>query len=211
MLIVFDWDGTLSDSVPRIVEAMQQAAGETGQPIPDSQAVSEIVGLGLGESIEALFPAASLATREAVAAAYSACYRRLDEVPAPLFPGALVTLEVLRERGHVLAVATGKSRRGLDRVMGGHGVDHLFSSSRCADETRSKPHPAMLLELLDEAATPAHGAVLVGDTEYDLAMARAAGVPSVGVSYGVHAPARLRIHEPLAIVDALEELLSLFD
>lgn len=209
MLIVFDWDGTLCDSVPRIVEAMQAAARECSQRVPEAEAVANIVGLGLGESIAALFPESPASDHDAIGTAYSACYRRIDATPAPLFPGARETLEVLRERGHQLAVATGKSRRGLDRVMAGHAVQALFSTSRCADETRSKPHPAMLLELLAETRTPAREALLVGDTEYDLAMARAAEVASVGVSFGVHEPDRLRSHAPLAVIDALEELLGL--
>ncbi len=136
-------------------------------------------------------------------------YVALDRGPAPLYPGALETLHALRDRGLELAVATGKSRRGLNRVLAGLGLEGFFDSTRCADETSSKPHPLMLHEILQERAKPVEEALMVGDTEFDLAMAGNAGIGSVGVSFGVHSVPRLQAHDPLAIVDTLPELLDL--
>jgi phosphoglycolate phosphatase len=209
VLVVFDWDGTLCDSVSRIVTAMQRAAVDMEITAPNAEAVENIIGLGLAESVQALFPGLSASGREGVQQRYSQRFSELDHSPSPLFPGARKTLQALRKRGHQLAVATGKSRRCLDRVLGGHGMHSCFDSSRCADETRSKPHPEMLQPLLAEMGVAAEQALMVGDTEYDLEMAMAAGVTSVGVGYGVHSRARLARHKPLAIIEALPELLKL--
>ncbi len=126
-----------------------------------------------------------------------------------MFAGALETLHALRDRGFELAVATGKSRRGLNRILATLELHDFFDASRCADETRSKPHPLMLQELMQERGVSAEGVVMVGDTEYDLEMASNAGVASVGVSFGVHSPERLQAHGPVAIVDELPQLLDL--
>ena len=209
MLIIFDWDGTLCDSTGRIVEAMQAAASDNGVDIPSPQSVENIIGLGLPEAMETLFPTLEPGQRDQVRVRYSECYVELDQQPSQLFPGALDTLQVLRDRGHLLAVATGKSRRGLNRVLGGLGLEDYFDGSRCADETRSKPHPLMVHELLVELDRAAQHSVVVGDSEYDLAMAAAAEVDSVGVSFGVHSVERLQSHQPRAVVDALPELLEL--
>ncbi|MEP5765525.1 MAG: HAD-IA family hydrolase [Halieaceae bacterium] len=209
MLIIFDWDGTLCDSTGRIVEAMQLAARESDVEEPAGAAVENIIGLGLPEAMQALFPELDDAARTQLRENYSRCYVELDQEPAELFPGAMDTLEQLRSRGHLLAVATGKSRRGLDRVTRGLNMAGYFDGSRCADETRSKPHPLMVQELLQQLLVPATEAVVIGDSEYDLAMARSASVTAVGVSFGVHSVERLAQHQPEAIVDALPELLSL--
>jgi len=209
MLIIFDWDGTLCDSTGRIVEAMRQAAAELALPVPEAAAVTDIIGLALPEAMAILFPRQSASVREEMRDAYSASYLSLDTVPSGLFSGALATLDGLRGRGHCLAVATGKSRRGLDRVLLGHGLSDFFDSTRCSDETRSKPHPLMLEEILQETGHEPAQSIMVGDSEYDLAMARSAGVAGVGVSFGVHSPLRLQNHAPLAIIDELNELLEL--
>jgi phosphoglycolate phosphatase len=208
-MIIFDWDGTLCDSVEHIVEAMQAAAAEFPVAIPAAASVRDIVGLGLPQAVARLFPGLGESTREALAAAYSRHYRALDREPPRLFSGAMETLLALRERGLPLAIATGKSRRGLDRVLGGLGMSDFFDATRCADETRSKPHPLMLEQIVAQSGLPAESAVMVGDSEYDLAMARAGGVHPVGVSYGVHSRERLSVHRPLAILDRLPELLDL--
>ena len=188
---------------------MQLAAREEGIAVPEIAAVENIIGLGLPEAMLALFPALGSAVRDRVREHYSRCYVELDQEPAQLFPGAIDTLEQLRARGHLLAVATGKSRRGLDRVTRGLALEGFFDGSRCADETRSKPHPLMVHELLQELDAPASDTLVVGDSEYDLAMATAARVRAVGVSYGVHSVERLSGHGPLAIVDELQHLLAL--
>ena len=209
MLVIFDWDGTLSDSTGRIVEAMQGAAGKLGIEEPASAAVRDIIGLGLPEAVQILFPTLPDKAQVALGDAYSAHYRHLDREPCDLFPGAMPMLEQLRGRGWQLAVATGKSRRGLDRVLGALGLSDFFDATRCADETASKPDPMMLRQILAELECVAEQAVMVGDSEYDLAMARSGGMTSIGVSFGVHSSERLRQHCPAHIVDTLPELLDL--
>lgn len=207
MLFIFDWDGTLSDSVGRIVAAMQAGIAEVGLPPRLDAEVADIVGLGLPEAIQALFPGESEAARAALRDAYSAHFvAREQSEPGGLFPGALELLTALRDDGWRLAVATGKSRRGLNRVLQNTGLAGFFDATRCADETRSKPHPRMLQEILDETGVVAAQAVMVGDTEFDLAMARALAMPRIGVSFGAHPVERLVKHEPFMIVDQLPEI-----
>jgi phosphoglycolate phosphatase len=209
MLIIFDWDGTLCDSTGRIVAAMREAAITLSAPVPPEDAVRNVIGLGLPEAMEELFPTLPLAQRDEMRECYSSCYVELDREPAGLFPGAMEVLEELRSRGHLLAVATGKGRRGLDRVLTGLGMEAWFDATRCADETCSKPDPQMLYELLEELQVTADSSLMIGDSEYDLMMAGAAPMASVGVSYGVHSAQRLGRHAPLAVLDKLEELLQL--
>ncbi len=209
MIVIFDWDGTLCDSVEQIVAAMQAAAQDLAEPVPEVGAVRDIVGLGLPQAIERLFPTRPETARQRIAERYSHHFIAGDSGPASLFDGALDTLNALRERGFELAVATGKSRRGLNRVLGGLALGDTFHATRCADETQSKPHPQMLEEILSERGKRPVEAVMVGDTEFDLEMAARAGIPSVGVSYGVHSPERLAGHGPVAIVDSLPALLDL--
>lgn len=209
MIVIFDWDGTLCDSVDQIVGAMQAAAIELGHASPAAEDVRNIVGLGLPQAVSVLFPDFDKQAGLELAAAYSAHYVNADQGPASLFAGAMATLEGLRGRGFELAVATGKSRRGLNRVLAGLGLEDFFESTRCADETQSKPHPLMLEEIMRERSKHASEVVVVGDTEYDLEMASNAGTASVGVSFGVHDNERLNRHGPLAIVDELSQLLEL--
>ncbi len=209
MLIIFDWDGTLCDSTGRIVAAMREAAQQLAAPVPEVDAVRDVIGLGLPEAMEQLFPTLSLPDQDAMREQYYTCYVEVDREPAGLFPGAMEVMEELRDRGHQLAVATGKGRRGLDRVLGGLGMGEYFDATRCADETSSKPDPHMLFELLAEFETSAEESLMIGDSEFDLMMARAASVPGVGVSYGVHSTERLQRHRPITVVDLLSELLEL--
>lgn len=210
-LLIFDWDGTLIDSADRIVTCMQRAATDEGLAMPGADAVRNIIGLGLPEAVEAIYPGLDAEHNARVRASYSRHFLAGDEPPSPLFAGVREGLQRLAERGYVLAVATGKSRRGLDRALDETGLGGLFSHSRCADETRSKPHPLMLQELLQEVGVSAAAALMVGDTEYDLEMALNAAMPAVGVSYGAHSVARLLRHQPLMVIDrfaALEQLLE---
>ncbi|WKD48514.1 HAD-IA family hydrolase [Microbulbifer spongiae] len=208
MLVILDWDGTVCNSESRIVGCMQRAAERVGLPVLAAEAVSDIIGLGLPEAVEALLPDAGVKEKQALRQLYSEEWLAARAEPLPLFDGVLNTLDQLRCTGHQLAVATGKSRRGLNREFEQHGLGHLFAASRCADETASKPDPRMLRELLRETGRSAGQAVMVGDTVYDLEMAAAVGMPSVGVSYGVHCPARLRECGPKAIIHRFTELLS---
>jgi phosphoglycolate phosphatase len=188
---------------------MQAAAEDVDVEAPRAAAVKDIIGLGLPEAISELFPGLEAGPASQLRLRYSQRFVEFDRIPSDLFDGALETLNGLREAGHMLAVATGKSRRGLSRVLASLELERFFDATRCADETLSKPDPLMLNELLQELDCPAHEAVMIGDTEYDLAMAVAANVAGVGVSYGSHSPERLQRHGPMAIVDTLPELLEL--
>lgn len=209
MIVIFDWDGTLCDSVEHIVVAMQGAAHEIGIEEPAAAAVRNIIGLGLKDAVRTLFPDLPESEWADLARAYSRHYVAGDDDPPQLFPGALDTLLELRHRGFELGVATGKSRRGLQRILAACELLDFFDATRCADETRGKPHPQMLREIMDERGKAPGEALMVGDTEYDLDMAQRAGMDAVGVSFGVHSPERLSRHRPLAIVDRLPQLLDL--
>ena len=207
-LVIFDWDGTISDSVARIVNSMQSAAVELDMTMPTYLEVKEIIGLGLTEAVFRLFPQASREQVFQLQTSYSRHYRAEDSAPCPFFPGVEETLHQLKADGYQLAVATGKSRAGLDRVLLSLGMEDFFHNSRCADETLSKPHPLMLEELLAEFDLPAEAAVMVGDTEFDMEMAVNAGMPRIAVSYGAHHADRLHAFEPLACVDLFSEIKS---
>ncbi len=208
-MIIFDWDGTLCDSVGHIVRGVQNAARDMALPVPSDEAAANIIGLGLPQAMAVLFPELPEERRQELIAGYSRHYIANEEAPPELFPGALDTLHALKDSGLEVAVATGKSRRGLDRILDKLGLAGFFDATRCADETRSKPHPLMIHEIMAERGAAADEVLMVGDTEYDLEMARNAGVASVGVTFGVHSVARLEAHGPVAIVDALPQLLDL--
>lgn len=194
-LIVFDWDGTLIDSPRTIVECIRQAAADMGLEVPDHGRASHVIGLGLHDSLRIAVPGLP-AERYAE---FVALYRRhflAREDSMRLFPGIKELIESLAER-HVLAIATGKSRRGLERALRSSGLEAFFQASRCADETHPKPHPAMLLELMAQTAMDAGRALMIGDTSHDLEMARAAGVDALAVSYGAHPEDGLRACGPL--------------
>ncbi|MBR9902819.1 MAG: HAD-IA family hydrolase [Gammaproteobacteria bacterium] len=206
-LIIFDWDGTLMDSVPRIVSCMQAAAVEAEWGELSAPEVEDIIGLGLPEAIAQLCPGILPAQAERLRERYAHHFVHADATPMAFFGGVEVQIARLRGREQQrLAVATGKSRRGLDRIFAETGSGGWFHASRTADETRSKPHPQMLSELLAELEVPVERAVMVGDTEYDLEMARAIGMDRVGVTYGVHAPERLALSRPKWIAHSVDEL-----
>ena len=202
-LFVFDWDGTLMDSVGRIVSCLRQAAAEQGLDDLGDARFGDVIGLGLPQAIAQLYP-----QLEQFRDTYAARFVAADAAPSQLFPGALELIHALRERGHWVAVATGKSRRGLDRVLGELGLADCFHATRCADETASKPDPRMLHEIVAELGAEPGRAVMIGDTEYDLEMAARARIRSIGVSHGVHSRERLARHAPARIVDALPEILE---
>jgi phosphoglycolate phosphatase len=208
MLYIFDWDGTLVNSVDRIVLCLGKAAQELALPLLENHQYQEIIGLGLHEAIHSLYPDADADMHTAMRDAYSKHFVNEDVAPCPFFPGVVETLQTLHEEGHKLAVATGKSRRGLNRVLEQLNWDSYFHSTRCADETLSKPHPLMIEQILEELNMPRHQAVMIGDTEFDLEMARNAGVASIGVSYGAHSAERLEKSSPLAIVNHFGDLIE---
>lgn len=189
-LVVFDWDGTIMDSAGEIVGAMQQAIADLNLPERPPEAMRELIGLGIDDVLERLFPELETQQVRALLASYRSRYS-VPGIGSNVFPGVRETLTALRASGVTLAVATGKSRRGLDRGFAETGLGHFFRVSRCADETVPKPAPDMLEEILLRTATEPGRALMVGDTEFDVAMAAAAGVPAVGVACGVHEPGRL--------------------
>ncbi len=205
-LIIFDWDGTLMDSAAQIVRCMQLAADECQVAVPSDAAVRQIIGLGLPEALAELFPQQEVAVHEQVRARYAQHFIAGTGGASQLFAGVPELLDELLGRGHRLAVATGKSRLGLDRVLGLTGLAPAFHATRCADETASKPDPRMLHELLAELGYMPAEAVMVGDTTYDLEMAQRARMPRIGVSYGVHSVADLQRFTPKALVDDIEGL-----
>lgn len=206
MLLIFDWDGTLIDSTAKIVNCMQQAAQACGVPVLAHDTICQIIGLGLPEAIADLYPDLHDNVRHAIREQYVHFFISVDQTPSPFFAGVEETLHVLRDAGYTMAVATGKSRRGLDRVLQQHAMEHFFHATRCADETRSKPHPQMLLELLDVFHREASQAIMVGDTHFDMAMARNIAMPRVAVSYGAHRVDQLMPYAPLACLDQLCDL-----
>lgn len=209
MLLVFDWDGTLSDSTGTIVTAMLRAADELRWPLPTEEAVLNIIGLGLPEALRRLYPDIDEEGIARMRTRYSAHFLTLDQAsPSAFYPGVLDTLDALRGEGYRLAVATGKSRRGLDRIFQSHALEGFFHASRCADETASKPHPRMLLELMAEFGFNGERTLMVGDTEYDMEMAQRAGVARIAVSYGAHTPERLASYGPALCLDNFADLLT---
>ncbi|WP_192036629.1 HAD-IA family hydrolase [Halomonas sp. YLGW01] len=208
-LVIFDWDGTLMDSEARIVACMQAAARDAEWGELRAEAVSDIIGLGLPEAIARMCPGIGADQAERLRQHYARHFVAAEAEPLSFFPGVEAGVATLRERpGTRLAVATGKSRRGLDRVFAESGSGAWFDASRTADETRSKPHPLMLEELLDELEVSADEAVMVGDTEYDLEMARALSMDRVAMTYGVHAPERLAASRPTFTTDRFPELVE---
>ncbi|MET0065272.1 MAG: HAD-IA family hydrolase [Candidatus Thiodiazotropha sp.] len=205
-LLVFDWDGTIMDSEARIVACVEAAIRDLEMPVPSREAISNIIGLGLREAVHQLFPEADDQLHLEIAARYRVHFFSGAVAPSELFHGARETLQRLNDLGYLLAVATGKGRQGLDHALETTGLGSLFLVTRCADETFSKPHPEMLHQILDFTGMQPVEALMIGDTEYDLEMARNAGMPSLGVTYGVHAEERLKKHRPLGCVDAVAQI-----
>lgn len=205
-LIIFDWDGTLMDSLSRIVSCMQAAAQDVGLPVLSEKAVHEIVGLELGLAIGELYPSLSADGIQQMRELYAKHYVAQDVTPSAFYDGILPMLAALKASPATLSVATGKSRKGLDRVMYGSETDHFFDSSRCADETESKPSPRMVLELLEHHGVNPNEAIVVGDTEFDMAMAQNAGVDRLGVGWGAHDIERLHEYQPRACFTQVNDL-----
>ncbi len=203
-LLVFDWDGTLMDSEAHIVTSMQRALADLDLPALPRTKIRDIIGLGLREAILQLLPGSDEAQIQVLVDRYR--YHFFADDPCEPFAGAEQVLQQLNEAGYLLAVATGKGRRGLDRVLQSTGFSQYFVASRTADETRSKPHPQMLLEIMEELGTAAQQTLMIGDTEYDLHMANAARAAALGVDYGVHERQRLLACGPLGCLSDICEL-----
>nr|WP_201356425.1 HAD-IIIA family hydrolase [Amphritea japonica] len=207
-LLIFDWDGTVIDSAARIISSMQKAAQDLSQPELTDEAVRNIIGLGLPEAIQVLIPGVDESVIPQMRERYGHYYLGVDDTPTELFEGVEQTLNNLKDKGYRLAVATGKSRRGLQRVFEDTGLEYLFETSRCADETTSKPHPHMLEEILQETGLNAADAVMIGDTEFDLEMGVRAGMDTIAVSYGAHHVDRLKAYKPVLVMNNFPDLES---
>jgi phosphoglycolate phosphatase len=204
-LLVFDWDGTLIDSAPTIVACIQSACRDLGLPVPDEARASHVIGLGLKDALSYAIPELPADDYGKVVESYRKHFLARDP-EIPLFAGARAMLADLRDRGHVLAIATGKSRAGLTRALDNTGLGPLFAASRCADQCASKPAPDMLCELMEELGTNAVNTLMIGDTVHDLQMAARAGVRTVAVSHGAHPRRELVALAPLACLENIEEL-----
>jgi phosphoglycolate phosphatase len=204
-LIVFDWDGTLLDSASGIVESIQEAARDLRLPVPTRETASHVIGLGLHDSLRTAVPTLAVDRYREFAEAYRRHFLA-RQGGMTLFPGVREVLRELHQAGVQLAVATGKSRRGLEQAFDATALRDFFAASRCADETEPKPHPAMLLELMRQLAAAPAQALMIDDTSHDVEMARSANVDAVAVSYGAHAEADLRALRPRACLASVAEL-----
>ena len=214
-LVIFDVDGTLVDSQNLIVEAFTAAFEALGQPVPPRAALLAVVGLSLDTLFDRLRPDLDAATQARLAEAYRDAYMRLRAArgsaeTSPLYPGAREALDTLGARpGVLLGVATGKSQRGLDKLIEGHGLHGVFVTRQVADFHPSKPHPAMVEAALAETGVAAADAVMVGDTSFDMDMAAAAGVRGIGVSWGYHG--RDRLGAAVRVIDGFDALPAAID
>jgi phosphoglycolate phosphatase len=205
-LLIFDWDGTLANSIGRIVESIHVASTRSGFALCSDLAVKGIIGLGLPEAIRTLYPEITDPELITFREHYADHYIALEAEPSPLFEGVVQSLDTFRAEGYYLAVATGKARRGLDRVLRAHGWEDYFDITRAADETASKPHPLMLEQILAHCGVSARQALMVGDASFDLMMARNAGMDSVAVSYGAQSAEALQPYEPRVMIDHFSQL-----
>jgi phosphoglycolate phosphatase len=204
-LLVFDWDGTLADSTDIIAEALRGACADIGLPVPDPAAARYVIGLGLRDALMHVAPALPPARYPELSEHYRRRFLARDP-EIPLFAGARELLDDLAAAGYLLAVATGKTRVGLDRAMAASGLSSRFHATRCADESLPKPHPEMLHYLMDRLAVDAGSTLMIGDTTHDLELARAAGAEAVAVAYGAHPPEGLARLSPRATVHSVTEL-----
>lgn len=204
-LIAFDWDGTLFDSTQIIVRCIQAAVCDVGGKEPTQKAAAYVIGLGLMQALAHAAPDVPPEKYPELGARYRHHYdRHLNDLS--LFAGVLPLLDALKARGHLLAVATGKSRRGLDEALQSVELKGVFDGSRTADETAGKPDPLMLHELMAQFDLPADRILMIGDTTHDLQMALNAACPSVGVSYGAHEPDAFTVLKPLHVAHSVQEL-----
>jgi len=204
-LIVFDWDGTLMDSTGQIVQCMQQAISQLEFPPLNDSAISHIIGLGLNEAAQALYPTINSTDVIRLADTYRDIWLK-GPLDTPLFDNASKLIQDLSKQDYFLGVATGKSRSGLDKVLNSTNLEPLFHATRCADECHSKPHPQMIEELMDYCGVTPKQTLMIGDTEYDLQIAHNAGADSLAISHGAHGVETLQACQPKDIVDNLHQV-----
>ncbi len=204
-LIVFDWDGTLFDSTMLIVRCIQSACRDLGVTVPSDADAAYVIGLGLHDALQHAVPGLPPERYPELGARYRHHYIA-SQHELVLFPGTLSMLQALKGRNHILAVATGKNRRGLDDALAHSQLQGMFDATRTADETAGKPNPLMLQQLMQELGVAAERTLMIGDTTHDLMLARNAGTARVAVSYGAHEPESFAEHAPLFIAHSTEEL-----
>lgn len=207
-LLVFDWDGTLADSTTSIVNAMQAAIDDCGTELRSDEDIKNIIGLGLLQAVAVLYPELNPVAQENLAHKYRLHYSLANQGGTILFPGVNNTLEHLKTLDYKLAIATGKSRKGLNNSLKEASVEEFFHFSRCADEATSKPHPQMLLEIMDELDAKPGQTVMIGDSEYDLQMANNAGVSPIAVTYGSQSREHLLKYNPVVCLNKITDLVG---
>ncbi|RBP84761.1 HAD family hydrolase [Marinomonas rhizomae] len=205
-LVIFDWDGTLFDSIDTICHSMLQAGHLASAPARTKDDIKNIIGLSLDKAVDTVWPELPLNKQNIIIEHYKAIYVAADQTPSLAYAGVIDGLKKLQSTNIQMAVATGKSRRGLDRAMTLTNTRDYFTVSRCADEALSKPHPLMLEQILAELNILPEHAIMVGDTEYDLNMATNAGIKSIGVTYGAHQEERLKACQPHALINDFNQL-----
>ena len=210
-LVIFDWDGTLMDSALKITRCIQAAARELEIPEPSYDESKVVIGLGLNEAMQRLFPQIPDAKITQLVEAYKHHFVHNDKTEQELFSGVREGLERINATGAMVAVATGKSRVGLDRVLDIADLRSQFVTTRCADESRTKPHPQMLHDILDFTAIPNKNAIMIGDTSFDMDMAHNADMTGLAVSYGVHSHDTLLQTKARSLVHSFDEVLSWLD
>ena len=209
-LVVFDWDGTLSDSTGMIAECLQRACADLGLDVPDERSARQVIGLGLADTLRLVAPALPPERYPELTSAYRDHFLRGDS-DVRLFSGVRELLDALRAAGYTLAVATGKSRRGLERALRQQSLADVFACTRCADEGNPKPHPDMLLHLMATLDVPPERTLMVGDTTHDVELARNAGVRALAVSFGAHSAADLRAAADVPVVPSIAEVQDGFE
>lgn len=207
-LIIFDWDGTLMDSVAKIVRCFQAAMMDLNIPSPDEIDIRNIIGLGMDEALSVLLPAHTSQEKKSVIEMYREHFLERDKTAMPFFNGVESGLSQLQAHGYQLAVATGKNRKGLDRLLYNHNFEKYFTVTRCSDESNSKPHPQMLNDILEITKIDPERAIMVGDTTYDMEMARNANIECMAVDYGVHDCEQLRSYKPKDCLGSFPELVN---
>ena len=209
-VIIFDWDGTLMDSIDKIVACVKQAAINCDLVSPDTIAIRNIIGLSLDKAMLTLFPCISTTQKALMIKEYRECYLSSNHQTTPFYPGIKDCLITLKEKGYKLAVATGKGRNGLTQMLKQEQVEDLFCVTYCAEETASKPDPLMLHKILEDFNIEASQALMIGDSSYDLEMANNAGIDCIGVTYGVHDKDILNAFNPIVLLDDLAKQLELY-
>ncbi|PCI21583.1 MAG: hydrolase [Piscirickettsiaceae bacterium] len=207
-LIIFDWDGTLVNSIDWIVECIQSGAIEQNFHQPDTQACKDVIGLSLSEAMFQLFPTITTSQKADMVSGYRKRYLSKPSTANDLFLDSLDVLDELKRLNKTMAIATGKGQSGLDRALDGTGTRHFFSECRCGDTMKSKPSPHMLFDIMQATNTNPEQTIMIGDSTLDLEMANNAGVASIGVTTGAHSYAKLNALQPLSCINALTEIFT---